>query len=83
MKQLETKLIFIDADQAIYTKILDVIISLKDKGEDLFPTIISRMGGFHISMCMLHTICGLVKRCGMLQLLSSAGLGGLELSKTF
>ena len=35
------------------------------------------MGGFHISMCMQRTICSLFKRCGMLQLLSSAGLGGL------
>ena len=32
LKQLETKFIFIDADQAIYTKILDVMFSLKDKG---------------------------------------------------
>ena len=32
LKQLETNFIFIDADQAIYTKILDVMFSLKDKG---------------------------------------------------
>ena len=50
---------------------------LKDKGEDFIPTIIPRMGGFHIGMCMLRTIYSLFKRCGMLQLLSSAGLGGL------
>ena len=50
---------------------------LKDKGEDFIPTIIRRMGGFHIGMCMLRTIYSLFKRCGMLQLLSSAGLGGL------
>ena len=53
------------------------MFSLKDEGEGLFPTIIPCMGGFHISMCMLHTIYIFLKRCGMLQLLSSADLGGL------
>ena len=53
------------------------MLSLNDKGGDLFPTIIPRMGGFHIGMCMLHTIYSLFKRCGTLQLLSSAGLGEL------
>ena len=77
MKELKTNFIFIEADQAIYTKILDVMFSLTDKGEDLFPTIIPRMGGFHIRICMLRTIYSLFKRRGMLQLLSSADLGGL------
>ena len=53
------------------------MFSLKHEGEGLFPTIIPCMGGFHISMCMLHTIYIFLKRCGMLQLLSSADLGGL------
>ena len=53
------------------------MFSLKGEGEGLFPTIIPCMGGFHISMCMLHTIYIFLKRCGMLQLLSSADLGGL------
>ena len=35
------------------------------------------MGGFHIGMRMLHTIYSLLKRCGIVQLLSSAGLGVL------
>ena len=65
MKQLETDFIFIEADQTIYRKVLDVIFPLKNKGEDLFPTIIPRMVGFHIGMCMLPTIYGLFKRCGI------------------
>ena len=77
MKEHETDFIFIEADQAIYTKVLDVMFSLKNKGEDLFQTIIPRMVGFHIGMCMLRTIYSLFKRCGLVQLLSSAGLGGL------
>ena len=39
------------------------------------------MGGFHIDMCMLPTIYGLFKRCGIVQLLPSAGLGGLGVVK--
>ena len=77
MIELETDFIFIEADQAIYTKVLNVMFSLKNKGEDLFKTIIPRMGGFHIGMCMLRTIYALFKRCGVVQLLSSSGLGGL------
>ena len=81
MKQLETDFIFIEADQTIYRKVLDVIFPLKNKGEDLFPTTIPRMVGFHIGMCMLPTIYGLFKRCGIVQLLPSAGLGGLGVVK--
>ena len=77
MKELETDFIFTEADLAIYTKVSDVILALKNNREDLFPTIISHMGGFRIGMCMLCTIYSLFKRCGIVQLLSSAGLGGL------
>ena len=40
-----------------------------------FTTIIPRTGGFHIDMYMLCTIYSLFKRRGIVQLLSSAGLG--------
>ena len=73
MKELKANFIFIKADQAIYRKILNAMFSLKDKNDDLFPSISPRMGGFHICMWMLPTIYSLFKRCRMLQLLSSAG----------
>ena len=50
---------------------------MKNKGEDLFPTIIPRMSGFHIGMYMLRTIYSLFKRCGVVHLFPSAGLGEL------
>ena len=75
MKELETDFIFIEADQAIYTKVLDDMFALKNKDENLFPTIIPRMGGFHIGMCMLRIIYSLFKRYVIVQLLSSADLG--------
>ena len=62
MKELETDFIFVEVDQAIYTKVLDVMFALKNKGEDLFPTTILHMDGFHKSMCMLRTIYSLFKR---------------------
>ena len=46
MNELETNFIFIKADRAIYTKILDAMFSIKGKGEDLFPTIIHCMDCF-------------------------------------
>ena len=77
MNELETDYIFIEADQAIYSKVLDVMFALKNKGEDFFPTIVPCTGGFHTGMCMLRTIYSLFGRCGIVKLLSSAGLGGL------
>ena len=50
MKELKANFIFIKADQAIYRKILNAMFSLKDKDDDLFASIIPRMGGFHICM---------------------------------
>ena len=57
-------------------KVIDTIFALKNKDENLFPTIILRMGGFHMGMCILRTSYSLFKSCGLVQLLSSAGLGG-------
>ena len=77
MEELETNLIFIEVDQAIYTKVLDAMFRLKDEGENLFDNIIPRLGGFHILICMLRTIYSLFHNCGFVQLLSAAGLGGI------
>ena len=76
-KELETDFIFIEADQALYTEGLDVMFALKNKGEDLFPTIILHRDDFYIGMHMLRTINSLFKRCGIAQLFSSAGFGVL------
>ena len=76
-EKLKIDLIFIEADQAICTKVVDVMFALKNKGKNLFPTMIPRMGGFHICISILCTIYSLFKRCGLVQLLSSAGLCGL------
>ena len=46
MKELEADIIFIEADQIIYTKVLDVMFALKNKGKNLFPIIILYKVGF-------------------------------------
>ena len=54
--ELETEFIFIEADQAIYTKVMDAMFKMKDEGRNYMDRIIPRMGGFHITICMLRTI---------------------------
>ena len=38
MKELETGFTFNEVVQAMYRKVLDVMFSFKNKGENLFPT---------------------------------------------
>ena len=78
MKELKMDFVFIEVDKGIYTEVLVVILPLKIKSEYIFPTIISLMSGFHIDMCLLHTIYSLFRRCGIVQLLSSKVLGGVR-----
>ena len=77
MNELDLPFIFIEADQAIYTKVIDAMFKLEHDGKDVFRKIVPRMGGFHIVMCMLKTINSLFKNFGFVQLLNSAGLGGM------
>ena len=77
MEELELPFIFIEADQAIYTKMLDAMFKLESEGKEVFKKIIPRMGGFHILMCMLKTIFSLFKNIGFIQLLNSVGMGGM------
>ena len=63
-------------------KVHDVMFALKNRGESLFPTIRHGRSFFsiipiHIGLRMLRTIFSLFKRCVLVQLRSSSGLGGL------
>ena len=77
MKKLETDFIFIEVDQAIYTKVIDDIFKMESEGKKIFKVVIPRMEGFHIVLCMLRTIDSLFKNCDLTQLLPSAGLVGM------
>ena len=81
MAKLETDLIFTEADQAIYTKVIDAMFQME--GEEIFKTVIPRMGGFHIILCMLRIILSLFKNCMIIQLLSATGFGGMGTIKKY
>ena len=56
LKALELGFIFLEVDQAIYTKVMDdKFYLLNEKVENPFDRIIVRMGGFHI-ICMMRSI---------------------------
>ena len=82
MHELNLEDIFLEVDQAIYTKVLDVMFKLEDEGNNVFDKIILRMGGFHVIICLLRTIYSRFKDSGMIEILSSSGLGG-ETSITY
>ena len=76
MEELGNKYIFMEVDQAIYTKVLDAMFKMEKDGTPIFDKVIPRMGGFHIVLCMIRTIFSRFKNAGIVELLSSAGLGG-------
>ena len=75
--ELGTEFIFIEADQAIYTKVLDAMLKMRNDGKDMFERITPRMGGFHITICMLRTIYCIYSKIGFIQILAKAGLQGI------
>ena len=56
MNDLNLPFMFIEADQAIYTKVQDAMFKLESEGKEIFSKLIPRLGGFHVLMCMLKTI---------------------------
>ena len=59
---------FVEADQAIYNKLLDAIFKMSEDGHDMFSKMIPRMGGFHIIMCILKTIFSRFKDSAIIKL---------------
>ena len=76
INELDIKFIFLEVDQAIYTKVLDAMFKMEAEGFEIFKKVIPRMGGFHIGICMLRTIYEQFNKCGIIGLLSTAGLVG-------
>ena len=75
MKELHLSYIFLEVDQAIYSKVLQVIFKYESEGRQDFDNVILRMGGFHVIICMLRTIYSRFKGSGIVELLSEAGVG--------
>ena len=49
---------------------------MRNDGKDVFERIIPRMGGFHITICMLRTIYCIYPKIVFVQTLTTAELGG-------
>ena len=78
MKELELGHIFLEVDQAIYTKILDAkFYLLHTAADNAFKNVIVRMGGFHVILCLMRSIYSRYRGYGFIELLAQVGtLGG-------
>ena len=74
-KKLGHTYIFLEDDQAIFAKVLDVMF-MENENNKIFDKIIVRMVGFHIIICLLSTIYSCFRNTGLVELLSRVGLGG-------
>ena len=78
MDELGNKFVFMEVDQAIYQKVLDSMFRMKKEETAIFNKVIPRMGGFHIVLCITRTIYSRFDHAGIVELLSSAVLGGKD-----
>ena len=69
MHELELNYIFLEVDQAIYHKVLDVMFQLPDK----FQNVIIKMRGFHIVLCMMRSIYSRFRGFRLVDLVSLVG----------
>ena len=67
--------IFLEVDQAIYNKVLQVLFAYQKKKNRKFDKLIVRMGGFYVILCLLRTIYSRLKDSGIIELLVEAGVG--------
>ena len=73
---LDLEFIFLEVDQAIYNKIIQVKFQLRKEDSLLYDSVIERMGSFHILLCVVRSIYSRYKGFGFVELLSEVGLGG-------
>ena len=74
MNDLKLSYIFLEVDQAIYTKVMDVKFQLYNNID--FDKVIVRMGGFHVIICIMRSIYSRFRGFGFVDLLSSIGTVG-------
>ena len=75
MKELELPFIFLEVDQAIYNKVLQVLFDVKKRNSTKYDKVIVRMGGFHVIICLLRTLYSRFHDSGVVELLVEAGVG--------
>ena len=75
-EELEINQMFLEVDQAIYTKVLDAMFNMEADGINLFSKLVPRIGGFHVFLCMLRTMFARFKDSGIIQWLVYSGIDG-------
>ena len=73
--ELQLEYIFLEVDQAIYNKVLQVLFNQQARDPSFCNKLIVRMGGFHIVLCLLKTIYSRFYDSGIVGLLVEAGVG--------
>ena len=80
MIELDEKFIYLEVDQAIYTKwehlVLDAIFKKEAEVFEIPKKVTPLMGGFQVGICMLRIIHEQFNKCGIIELLSAAWLDG-------
>ena len=51
IKELNIPHLFLEVDQAMYTKVLVVMFRIEFDGKQIFDKIVPRKGGFHVLLC--------------------------------
>ena len=51
IKELDIPHLFLEVDQAMYTKVLVVMFRIEFDGKQIFDKIVPRKGGFHVLLC--------------------------------
>ena len=66
MNCLNLNYIFLEVDQAIYNKVLQVLFAYQKKENRKFDKLIVRMGGFYVILCLLRTVYSRLKDSGII-----------------
>ena len=73
--KLQLQYIFLEVDQGIYNKVLQVLFNQKARDPSFYNKLIVRMCGFHIVLSLLKTIYSRFYDSGIVELLVEAGVG--------
>ena len=76
LAELNMEKMFIEADQGIYNKLLDVTFKMYEDGHDMFSKVIPRMEVFYIIMCTLKTAFSRFKDSGIIKLFVYSEISG-------
>ena len=75
MNYLNLNYIFLEVDQAIYNKVLQVLFSYQQKENRKFEKLIVHTGSFYVILYLTRTIYSRFKDSSIIELLVEAGSG--------